>query len=246
MRIFPAIDLKEGKAVRLLQGRMENATVYGENPVEVALRFAEDGAEYLHIVDLDGAFAGKPVNDQVIQAIVGAVSMKVQTGGGIRTLERVEELLNFGVERVILGTIAVKNPELVKEAVRRFGEHIVVGIDAKDGRVAVQGWAQETELSAEALGRAMREIGVKHVVYTDIARDGMLQGVNVKSTVQLAQATGLQVIASGGVASLEDIRDLAEEAARGVPIEGAIIGKALYTGAISLKEALSLARGDLT
>lgn len=244
MRIFPAIDLKEGKAVRLLQGRMEDATVYGDDPVKVALSFAEAGAEYLHIVDLNGAFAGKPVNDEVIRDIVQAVPMKIQTGGGIRTLARMEELLALGVERVILGTIAVKNPELVQEAVRRFGEHIVVGIDAKDGQVAVQGWAEQTELSVQALGRAMRALGVKHVVYTDIARDGMLQGVNVESTIQLAQASGLQVIASGGVSSLEDIQNLAQAAAQGVPIEGAIIGKALYAGTVSLREALAVARGN--
>ncbi|MDI6813678.1 MAG: 1-(5-phosphoribosyl)-5-[(5-phosphoribosylamino)methylideneamino]imidazole-4-carboxamide isomerase [Desulfitobacteriaceae bacterium] len=243
MRIFPAIDLKEGKAVRLLQGRMQDATVYGENPLEVALGFAEAGAEYLHIVDLNGAFAGKPVNDAAIRAIVQAVPMKVQTGGGIRSLERMEELLDLGVERVILGTVAVKNPELVEEAVRRFGERIVVGIDAKDGQVAVQGWAEQTKLSAEVLGRAMREMGVQHVVYTDISRDGMLQGVNLKSTIQLAKASGLEVIASGGVSSLADIQQLAEEVARGTSIEGAIIGKALYAGMISLKEALAVARG---
>lgn len=243
MRIFPAIDLKEGKAVRLLQGRMEDATVYGENPVEVALRFAQAGAEYLHIVDLNGAFAGKPVNDEAIRAIVQAVPMKVQTGGGIRTLQRVEELLSLGVDRVILGTVAVKNPELVREAVKRYGEHVVVGIDAKEGLVAVQGWAEATELEVEALGRAMQAIGVRHVVYTDISRDGMLQGVNVESTVQLAKAAGLQVIASGGVSSLEDIHRLTREAARGISIEGAIIGKALYTGAISLNAALTVARG---
>lgn len=243
MRIFPAIDLKEGKAVRLLQGRMQDATVYGENPVEVALRFAEAGAEYLHIVDLNGAFAGKPVNDAAIRAIVQAVALKVQTGGGIRSLDRIKELLDLGVERVILGTVAVKNPELVEEAVHRFGERIVVGIDAKDGQVAVQGWAEQTKLSVEVLGRAMRGIGVQHVVYTDISRDGMLQGMNLKSTIQLAKASGLQVIASGGVSSLADIQQLAEEVVRGTSIEGAIIGKALYAGMISLKEALAVARG---
>lgn len=243
MLIFPAIDLKEGKAVRLLQGRMEDATVYAENPVEVATKFADSGAEHLHVVDLNGAFAGQPVNDEAIRSIVQAVSLQVQVGGGIRTLERIEELLQLGVRRVILGTVAVKNPGLVEEAVRRFGERVIVGIDAKDGRVAVQGWSEATELSAVELGMAMKQVGVQRIVFTDISRDGMLQGPNIESTVQIAKYTGLQVIASGGISSLDDLRRLRDEALDSVSIEGAIIGKALYTGAFSLGEALAVASG---
>ena len=189
MLIFPAVDLKEGKAVRLLQGRMEAATVYADDPVAVAQDFARQGAEYLHVVDLNGAFAGEPVNDEVIKKIVSSVSLKVQVGGGIRTLERVVELLKLGVERVILGTVAVRDPDLVEEAVQRYGERIVVGIDAKDGRVAVQGWAETTDLGVMELALAMKKVGVKRVIFTDIARDGMLQGVNVDSTARLAKAT---------------------------------------------------------
>lgn len=239
MLIFPAVDLKEGKAVRLLQGRMEAATVYADDPVAVAQDFARQGAEYLHVVDLNGAFAGEPVNDEVIKKIVSSVSLKVQVGGGIRTLERVVELLKLGVERVILGTVAVRDPDLVEEAVQRYGERIVVGIDAKDGRVAVQGWAETTDLGVMELALAMKKVGVKRVIFTDIARDGMLQGVNVDSTARLAQATGLAVIASGGIAGLEDLTKLRAQADQGVLIEGAIVGKALYAGAFTLEEAFA-------
>lgn len=240
MRVFPAIDLKDGKAVRLLQGRMEDATVYAENPVEVANNFREQGATFLHVVDLDGAFAGKPVNDSVIRELVEHSKLKVQVGGGIRSMERIEELLNLGVERVILGTVAVRNPELVQQAVGRYPDAIVVGIDAKDGRVAVQGWAETTELEVLDLALKMKEVGVKHLVFTDISRDGMLQGPNIQSTVELARASGLQVVASGGVSRLEDLVKLQEEAKQGVSIEGVIIGKALYSGAFTLAEALKV------
>lgn len=244
MLLFPAIDLKEGKAVRLLQGRMEDATVYADDPVEVAKDFARQGAEVLHVVDLDGAFSGKPVNDEVIRQIVKSVPLKVQIGGGIRSMERIAELLDLGVERVILGTVAVKNPDLVAEAAQRYGERIVVGIDAKDGNVAVQGWAETTEMSAIGLGLAMKAVGVRHVVFTDISRDGMLQGPNIERTVQLAQETGLSVIASGGISTLEDLRNLQAETAKGVSIEGAITGKALYSGAFTLRDALEAVRGQ--
>lgn len=241
MLIFPAIDLKEGKAVRLLQGRLEDSTIYADNPADVARSFLEQGAKYLHVVDLNGAFAGRPVNDQAIREIVRAVGlkMKIQVGGGIRTLERIEELLGLGVSRVILGTIAVKQPELVKEAVRRFGEQVVVGIDARDGMVAVQGWSEATKLSAAELGLAMKAAGVKRIIFTDIARDGMLQGLNLESTVKLARETGLIVIASGGITVLKDLIDIQKEVDKGVSIEGAITGKALYSGAFTLKEALN-------
>lgn len=239
MLVFPAIDLKEGKAVRLLQGRMEDSTVYAENPLEVAQRFLAEGTEYLHMVDLDGAFAGKPVNDGVIRKVVENVALKVQVGGGIRTLERIEELLNLGVARVILGTVAVRDPQLVADAVRRFGgDKIIVGIDAKKGQVAVQGWAETTEMTATDLALKMKNVGVQRIIFTDIARDGMLQGPNIESTVLLAQDTQLQIIASGGVSSLEDLQKLQAQAASGVSIEGAIVGKALYSGAFTLAEAL--------
>lgn len=244
MLLFPAIDLKEGKAVRLLQGRMEDSTIYAENPVDVAKDFAQQGAEYLHVVDLNGAFSGKPVNDETIRRIVGSVSMKVQVGGGIRTMERITELLELGVERVILGTVAVRNPELVAEAARRYGKRVIVGIDAKGGLVAVQGWAETTEMRAIDLGKAMKAVGIQSVVFTDIARDGMLQGPNIESTVQLTQETGLSVIASGGISTLADLRNLQAEVLKGVSIEGAITGKALYSGAFTLREALEAAHAE--
>lgn len=244
MLLFPAIDLKEGKAVRLLQGRMEDSTVYADNPVEVAKDFESQGAEYLHVVDLNGAFTGEPVNDETIRKIVGSVSLKVQVGGGIRSMERITELLELGVERVILGTIAVKNPGLVAEAARKYGKRVIVGIDAKDGLVAVQGWAETTEMLAIDLGKAMKTVGIESVVFTDISRDGMLQGPNIKSTVQMAQETGLSVIASGGISTLADLKNLQLESLKGVSIEGAITGKALYSGAFTLKEALEAARAE--
>ncbi|EGW36728.1 1-(5-phosphoribosyl)-5-[(5-phosphoribosylamino)methylideneamino]imidazole-4-carboxamide isomerase [Desulfosporosinus sp. OT] len=244
MLLFPAIDLKEGKAVRLLQGRMEDSTVYADNPVEVAKDFESQGAEFLHVVDLNGAFTGEPVNDETIRKIVGSVSLKVQVGGGIRSMERITELLELGVERVILGTIAVKNPGLVAEAARKYGRRVIVGIDAKDGLVAVQGWAETTEMLAIDLGKAMKTVGIESVVFTDISRDGMLQGPNIKSTVQMAQEAGLSVIASGGISTLTDLRNLQMESLQGVSIEGAITGKALYSGAFTLKEALAAARSE--
>jgi phosphoribosylformimino-5-aminoimidazole carboxamide ribotide isomerase len=243
MLLFPAIDLKEGKAVRLLQGRMEDSTIYADNPVEVAKDFEKQGANYLHIVDLNGAFSGKPVNDAIIQQIVSSVSLKIQVGGGIRTMERITELLELGVERVILGTVAVKDPELVAEAARRYGKQVIVGIDAKDGMVAVQGWAETTKMRAIDLGKAMKDVGIQSVVFTDIARDGMLQGPNIESTVQMAQETWLKVIASGGISTLADLRNLQAEVRKGISIEGAITGKALYSGAFTLKEALEAAHG---
>jgi phosphoribosylformimino-5-aminoimidazole carboxamide ribotide isomerase len=238
MRIFPAIDLKEGQAVRLRQGRMEEATVYAEKPLEVALGFRRQGADSLHVVDLDGAFAGKPINDSVIRELVLSSGLRVQVGGGIRTLERIRELLDLGVERVILGTVAVRDPELVARAAAEYGEKIVVGIDANDGLVAVQGWAETTELRALDLALKMKEVGVKHLVFTDISRDGMLQGPNIQSTAELARLSGLQVVASGGVSRLEDLVQLHAVAKQGVSIEGVIIGKALYSGAFTLAEAL--------
>ncbi|MGI5901287.1 MAG: 1-(5-phosphoribosyl)-5-[(5-phosphoribosylamino)methylideneamino]imidazole-4-carboxamide isomerase [Desulfitobacteriia bacterium] len=240
MIIYPAIDLKDGLAVRLRQGRMDQVTVYSTDPLQVAKEFKNRGSKYLHLVDLNGAFTGQPVNDEIIRQIVKKVDLKIQVGGGIRTLERIEQLLSLGVARVILGTVAVRDPELVKEAVQKYGEQIIVGIDAQDGKVAVQGWAKSTSLEAEELGRTMKKVGVTRIVFTDIARDGMLKGPNIESTVKMAQTTGLKVIASGGVSSLEDLVNLKKEADQGVGIEGVIIGKALYTGEFTLEEALEI------
>lgn len=239
MNIYPAIDLKDGQVVRLLQGRMEDATVYSDNPAQVAADFWAKGSQYLHIVDLNGAFLGQPVNDQALKSIVQSVPLKIQVGGGIRSLERIEELLELGVSRVILGTAAVRNPKLVEEAVQKYGDRIIVGIDARDGLVALEGWAEATQLKAEELGKAMKQIGVSRIIFTDIARDGMLSGPNIKSTVKMARETGLKTIASGGISTLGDLQKLKAEAERGVAIEGAIIGKALYSGAFTLEEALA-------
>lgn len=238
MIIYPAIDLKDGKVVRLLQGRMEDATIYSDDPAEMAAEFMAQGSRYLHIVDLNGAFEGKPVNDDAIRDIVRRVPLNIQVGGGIRTLSRIEELLDLGVSRVILGTVAVRDPELVEEAVRRYGDQIIVGIDARNGMVAVQGWAESTDLKAEELGKAMKEVGVSRVVFTDISRDGMLAGPNISSSIQMAEATGLKVIVSGGISTLDDLKRLKIETDRGVAIDGAIIGKAIYSGAFTLEEAL--------
>ncbi len=240
MIIYPAIDLKDGKVVRLLQGRMEDATVYSDDPAAIAAEFMAKGSSCLHVVDLNGAFAGKPVNDKAIRHIVESADLKIQVGGGIRTLERIKELLELGVSRVILGTVAVRDPKLVADAVKRFGEQIIVGIDASAGMVAVQGWAEKTDIKAEELGKAMKEVGVSRIIFTDIARDGMLGGPNIASTVKMAQETGLQIIASGGISALGDLVNLKAEADQGISIEGAIIGKALYSGAFTLEEALQI------
>lgn len=238
MIIYPAIDLKDGKVVRLLQGKMEDATVYSQYPEAVAAEFAAKGSKTLHVVDLNGAFEGRPVNDQAIRAIVSNVALQVQVGGGIRTIARIDELLELGVARVILGTVAVRDPKLVEEAVKRYGDHIIVGIDARAGKVAVQGWAESTDIQAEELGRSMCSVGVERVIFTDIARDGMLGGPNIASTVTMAQETGLKIIASGGISQLDDLIALKREAAKGAAIEGAIVGKALYSGAFTLEQAL--------
>jgi len=241
MIIFPAIDLKDGKVVRLLQGKMEEATVYAQDPAAVAANFYAEGSKYLHVVDLNGAFAGKPVNNQAIKSIVESAPLQIQVGGGIRTLERIEELLAMGVARVILGTVAVRRPQIVAEAIDRFGtERIIVGIDAKDGMVAVQGWAERTTVQVEELALAMKGMGVSRIIFTDISKDGMLGGPNIAATIKLAEATGLKIIASGGVSTLDDLRRLKDEALRGAGIEGVIVGKAIYAGAFTLREALQV------
>ncbi len=241
MIIYPAIDIRGGRCVRLTEGRFDKETVFADNPVDMALKWAAAGAEYLHVVDLDGALAGKPVNLDVVSAIAKSVSIPVQLGGGIRTLENMEEVLATGVSRVILGSIAVKNPELVRKACRQFGDQIVVGIDARDGQAAVDGWEVSGGVGAEELAKKMAEAGVARIIYTDISRDGTLQGVNVAATASLAKAAGVPVIASGGVKSLDDITALKAANVEG-GIEGVIVGKAIYTGAVDVAAAIRLGR----
>ena len=240
MLVIPAIDLKEGQCVRLEQGLMEKDTVYSDDPVAQALVWQEQGGELLHLVDLDGAFAGVPKNKAAIQAIVEAVDMQTELGGGIRDLQTIEAYLELGVDRVILGTVAKENPQLVAEACRLFPGRIVVGIDAKAGLVAVRGWADVTEKKATDLAREMEGFGVEAIIYTDIARDGMMQGPNLEATRNLAESISIPVIASGGVSSLDDIRNLLAIEASGVT--GAITGKAIYSGALDLREAVALTK----
>lgn len=235
MILYPAIDLKGGQCVRLIRGDMDQATVFNEDPAAQAGEFAAAGAEWLHLVDLDGAFAGKPVNAAAVEAILGAVEIPAQLGGGIRDLATIETWLDRGIRRVILGTTAVRNPDLVLEACRKWPDRIAVGIDARGGRVAVEGWAQETDLGAGELARRFVDAGVAAIIYTDIDRDGVLQGANTAATAALARAVPIPVIASGGVSTLDDIRALAADGG----IAGAIIGRALYDGRIDLKEALA-------
>ncbi len=236
MLLIPAIDLKEGHCVRLRQGRMEDNTIFSEDPVAVARKWVEAGAKRLHMVDLDGAFAGKPVNAEVIHQICQTFpDLDVQIGGGIRTIDTVEAYLAAGVEYVIIGTQAVKKPEFVTELCVEFPGHVIVGIDAKDGMVAVQGWAEESDHSAEHLALKFEDQGVSAIVYTDISRDGMMQGVNVEATRLMAEAVSIPVIASGGVTNIDDIKHLNKVKDSG--IEGVIIGRALYEGTIDLGEA---------
>jgi len=240
MIILPAIDLKEGKCVRLEQGLMEKDTVYSDDPAAQAKVWQDQGGELLHIVDLDGAFAGVPKNKEAIRAIVEALDIPTELGGGIRDLETIEAYLELGVGRVILGTVAKENPALVQEACNRFPGKIVVGIDAKDGLVAVRGWADVTEKKATELAQEMEGFGVEAIIYTDIARDGMMQGPNIEATKALAESISIPVIASGGVSSLDDIRNLLAIEASGV--NGVITGKAIYSGALDLREAVKLTK----
>lgn len=243
MIIFPAIDIRGGRCVRLTEGRFDQETVFADNPVDMACKWASAGAEYLHVVDLDGALAGKPVNLEVVSAIAKAVSVPVQLGGGIRTLDNIEQVLSAGVTRVILGSVAVRSPELVREACRRYDNRIVVGIDARDGQAAVDGWEAAGGVGAEELAKKMAAAGVARIIYTDISRDGTLQGVNVAATASLTKAAGIPVIASGGVKSLADITALKAADSEG-GIEGVIVGKAIYTGAVDLAAAIRLAKEE--
>ncbi|RMG74011.1 MAG: 1-(5-phosphoribosyl)-5-[(5-phosphoribosylamino)methylideneamino]imidazole-4-carboxamide isomerase [Nitrospirae bacterium] len=236
MIVIPAIDLKEGKCVRLLQGKKEQTTIYSDDPVEVARRWADLGAKLIHIVDLDGAFTGNQKNQDTVRAIRDAVDVELELGGGIRDMEGVRRWIELGINRVILGTVAIKRPELVKEAASEFPGQILVGIDAKDGRVAIKGWEEVTQADALQVAKQMESVKVAGIIYTDISRDGMLTGPNIEATKRMVEAVDIPVIASGGVSSLKDIENLKE--IKG--LWGVITGKALYTGRLDLKEAISL------
>jgi len=236
--LFPAIDLKNGEAVRLQQGDMSRATVFNKDPVAQARTFEGMGFQWLHLVDLDGAFAGKPVNARAVAGILKAVKMPVQLGGGIRNLQTVENWLSAGVKRVVIGTAAVRDPEFVKIAAKKFPGQVAVGIDARHGKVAVSGWAEDTAFEASEIAKLFEDCGVAAIIYTDVERDGMLQGLNLDSTIALADSVSIPVIASGGLASLDDIKKLIEPRAK--KLEGAIAGRALYDGRLDAKAALEL------
>ena len=240
MILFPAIDLKNGEAVRLQQGDMARATVFNRDPAAQARAFQDQGFEYLHIVDLDGAFAGRPMNAAAVERILATVGIPVQLGGGIRDRATIDGWLGRGVARVIIGTAAVRDPALVKDAARAHAGRVAVGLDARDGQVAVEGWAQSSQLSALDCAKRFEDAGVAAIVYTDIARDGLLTGLNLDATIALAEAISIPVIASGGLASIDDIKALLEP--RAAKLEGAIAGRALYDGRLDAAEALNLIR----
>jgi phosphoribosylformimino-5-aminoimidazole carboxamide ribotide isomerase len=238
--LFPAIDLKNGQCVRLEQGDMARATVFNLDPAGQAKSFAAQGFEYLHVVDLDGAFAGKPMNAQAVEAMLKAVTMPLQLGGGIRDLATVEAWLAKGVARVIIGTAAVRDPELVKNAARKFPGRVAVGLDARDGKVAVQGWAETSEMTALEIARRFEDAGVAVIIFTDIARDGLLKGLNLDAALALADRISIPVVASGGLASIEDVRAMLTPRAK--KLAGAIAGRALYDGRLDAAAALALIR----
>ncbi|SHG97738.1 1-(5-phosphoribosyl)-5-[(5-phosphoribosylamino)methylideneamino]imidazole-4-carboxamide isomerase [Marivita hallyeonensis] len=241
MILYPAIDLKDGQAVRLLRGDMEKSTVFNDDPAAQAMEFVDAGCEWLHLVDLNGAFAGEPVNAAAVEAILARTKVPAQLGGGIRDMATIERWLDKGLQRVILGTVAVENPDLVREAAKAFPGHVAVGIDARNGRVATKGWAEETDVMVTDLARSFEDAGVAAIIYTDINRDGAMQGPNVEATADLARAVSIPVIASGGVSSLDDLIALRD---CGAQLNGAISGRALYDGAIDLEEALAALRSD--
>ncbi len=240
MILFPAIDLKDGVCVRLEQGDMARATVFNRDPAAQAQSFVTEGFEYLHLVDLDAAFAGRPVNVRAVERIIESVPLPVQLGGGLRDMAAITAWLEKGVDRVIIGTAAVRDPALVKAAARAFPGRIAVGLDARDGKVAVQGWAESSELSALEIARRFEDAGVAAIIYTDISRDGLLKGLNLDATIALADAISIPVIASGGLASIEDVRQML--APRAAKLAGAIAGRALYDGRLNASEALGLIR----
>ena len=240
MVIIPAIDLKEGKCVRLEQGLMDKATVYSDDPATTAQHWEAQGAELLHVVDLDGAFAGVPKNLDAIKAIRKAVTMQIEVGGGIRDIDTINALVSIGIDRIILGTAAIENPAFVQDACKKFPGRIIVGIDAKDGLVAIKGWAEITKVNAVVLAKQMQEFGVIAIIYTDIKRDGMLSGPNLEATKALAEALRIPVIASGGVSTMKDIRALLT--IRNSGVSGVITGKAIYSGSLNLKEAVEFVK----
>jgi len=242
--LFPAIDLKDGLCVRLEQGDMARATVFGRDPAAQAHAFEAQGFRYLHIVDLDGAFAGRPVNIAAVERVLETVAIPVQLGGGIRDMATIEGWLGKGVTRVIIGTAAVRDPELVRAAARRFPGRVAVGLDTRDGKVAVEGWAQSSQLTALEIARRFADAGVAAIIYTDIARDGVLKGLNLEATIALADAIEIPVIASGGLASIADVKALLEPRAR--KLAGAIAGRALYDGRLDAAAALALIAGHAT
>ena len=245
MILFPAIDLKDGNCVRLYKGDMDSATVFNDDPGDQARQFEKAGCQWLHIVDLNGAFAGHPVNGDAVTSILDSVNVPVQLGGGIRDLDTIQAWIEKGISRIILGTIALRDPALVITAAKKFPGKIAVGIDARNGMVAVEGWAETSDMSAVELGKKFEDAGVTSIIYTDIDRDGTMQGLNVESTLNLANALTIPVIASGGVASLDDLKILksAAETATG-SIEGAISGRALYDGSLDIREALAFLKDD--
>ena len=237
MILYPAIDLKDGQAVRLLHGDMDKTTVFNDNPAAQALEFVKAGCEWLHLVDLNGAFAGEPVNAAPVEEILKQTKVPAQLGGGIRDMKTIESWIDKGLARVILGTVAVENPDLVREAAREFPGKVAVGIDARNGKVATKGWAEETDVMVTDLAQSFEDAGVAAIIYTDILRDGAMKGPNVQATADLANAVSIPVIASGGVSSLDDLRALKS---CGAALNGAISGRALYDGAIDLAEALAV------
>ena len=241
MILYPAIDLKDGQCVRLLRGEMDQATVFNDDPAAQALAFQQAGCEWIHLVDLNGAFAGEPVNAAAVEAILAAITVPAQLGGGIRDMATIERWLSKGLARVILGTIAVEEPDLVRQAARAFPGQVAVGIDARNGRVATKGWAEETDVMVTDLARSFEDAGVAAIIYTDINRDGLMQGPNIPATADLARAVSIPVIASGGVSSIADLEALM---ACGAPLNGAISGRALYDGAIDLAQALSVMKAE--
>ncbi|MEM9049218.1 MAG: 1-(5-phosphoribosyl)-5-[(5-phosphoribosylamino)methylideneamino]imidazole-4-carboxamide isomerase [Pseudomonadota bacterium] len=240
MNFYPAIDLKAGACVRLLRGQMEDATVFNTDPAGQARAFQDAGCSWMHVVDLDGAFAGRPANAAAVEAILAAVDIPLQLGGGIRDLQTIERWLSLGVTRVILGTAAVRDPALVRHAAQAYPGQVAVGIDARDGRVAVEGWAETTEIETQALAQRFEDAGVAAIIFTDIARDGALQGPNVEATAALANAVATPIIASGGVSSMIDLKRLAR---CGAPLDGVISGRAIYEGRIDPAAAVALLSG---
>lgn len=235
MRIYPAIDIKDGKCVRLLKGQFDKVTVYGDNPAEMAKKWEQEGGEFIHVVDLDGAKHGHGVNAEIISEICSTVNVPVQTGGGIRTMEDIEKKLSCGVSRVIIGTSAVRDADFVRKAVEKYGDKIVIGIDAKDGMVAVEGWEEVSEFGAVEFAKKMESLGVKTVIYTDIATDGTLMGPNVDAMREMVGNTNMDIIASGGIGNIEHIKSLIPTG-----VEGVIVGKALYTENIKLADAVKI------